>query len=241
MATATDPNGNETTYDYGTATSNPAGNLLSITAPATSAGTAQVAFTYNAQGQVLTATAPVSATAVTVTQNTYDDSTGYLMKTIKDYGSGKLNAETDFSYDTYGHVASVEDPNRHTVTITTNAVDQVTEVDGPSCDSSSAEVVQFFYDGAGNTIASQKKLGTSEWQKVVSVYNSYEQLWKTEAYTDASTYLTTAYAYDLNGNQTSVTDPLGHGSTMAYDETKSALQKDRCAYQHGQDRFRRQR
>ncbi len=168
----------------------------------------------------------------TVTQNTYDTSitvspltgsplqTNYLLKTIKDYGSGKLNATTQFTYDAYGHVASLEDPNGNTATIATNALDQVTEADGPL-----GEVVQYFYDGEGHAVTSQKKLGSSEWQKVVNVYNSFEQLTQTHAYTNSSSYLTTSYAYDANGNQNSVTDPLGHATSLVFNERNLPYKK----------------
>ena len=223
IASLVDPNGKETDYHYGDATSNPAGNLLSITYPTTAAGTPQVSFTYNGAGQVLTSsvTSGTSGTPVTiVTQNTYDSSTGYVTKTINDYGSGKLNATTNYTYDSYGHVATVQDPNTNTTTITTNALNEVEEVDGPS-----GEVTQSSYDGNGQATTVQKKLGTSQWQKAVSIYNSFEQLEATHAYTDATTYLTTSYSYDANGNLTSVADPLGHSTSMDYDEQNRPYKK----------------
>jgi YD repeat-containing protein len=167
VASMTDPNGNETTYDYGNATSNPPGNLLTVTYPTTAAGTATETFTYNSLGEVLTDTTPDG-----VTQNSYDSSTGYLTQTVRDYGTGKLNATTQFTYDTYGHVATVQDPNGNTGTITTNAQDQVTEIDGRS-----SEVEQRTYDANGRLIVDKKQAPSSgTWQETKSVYNSYGQL-----------------------------------------------------------------
>jgi RHS repeat-associated protein len=209
VASMTDPNGNVTTYDYGTATSNPNGNLLSVTAPTTAAGTAHATFTYDVYGHVLTATAPDG----TVTQNTYASPIDSLTKTIKDYGAGKLNATSQYTYDAYGHLATIQDPNGNTTTITTNERDLVTEIDRPN-----GQVSQFSYDAAGNMIARQQKLGTSDWQKVTTVYNSHEQATQVLSYTGTSTYVYTSFAYDLNGNPTTTTDPLGHATSLAYDE-----------------------
>jgi RHS repeat-associated protein len=206
VASITDAKGNVTTYNYGT---DARGNVQSITYPTTAAGTASESFTYNGVGQVLTDTAPDG----TVTQNTYDGSTSYLSQTVKDYGSSKLNATTQFTYDSYGHVATIKDPNGNTTVISTNALDQVSEIDGAS-----GEVEQKSYDANGNLITDQKQAPGGGWQKTVNVYNSYQQPTATRKYTGASAYLETDFAYDASGNLITVTDPLGHSVTTAYDE-----------------------
>ncbi len=211
VLTVTDAGSNVTTYDYGTALSNPGGNLLSITSPTTAAGTAVESYTYNSLGQVLTDTAPDG----TVTKNVYDSGTGYLTERIRDYsaGSGHLNATTQYTYDSYGHVASVTDPNGNVTTTTTNALNQVTEIDGPN-----GEVETRGYDAAGNLVTDQKTAPGSTVEKTVNLYDTCEELIATRAYTGTSTYLETDYTYDGDGNRLTVTDPLGHTVTTAYDE-----------------------
>ena len=215
VASVTDPNGKVTTYGYGTASSNPPGNLLSITYPTTSAGTATESFTYNSLGQILTHTTADGAVA----QNTYNASTGYLTQTVGDYGTGKLNATTQLTYDSYGHVATIKDANSHTSTIITNALDQVTEVDGAS-----SEVEQKAYDANGNLLTDKKQAPSSQWEEMQNIYNAYQQVTAVRQYTSATAYLETDYAYDANGNRTTVTDPLGHTTTTAYDERNKAYQ-----------------
>ena len=214
LASETDPNGNVTTYNYGNATSNPSGSLLSITYPTTVAGTAQETYTYNQFGEVVTDTAPDG----TVTLNAYDPSTGYLIETIKDYGgSGHLNATTHFVSDAVGHVISTTDPNGNTTNFTYNNLDELVEVDGAS-----GEVEQKSYDQNKNLIVDQKQAPDGAWAKTVYVYNNKQQLTATQEYTDAVDYLTTAKAYDAQGNLTQITDPLGHTKTTTYDERNKA-------------------
>jgi YD repeat-containing protein len=148
-----------------------------------------------------------------VTQNTYNTSTGYLIETIADYGTGKLNATTQITYDTYGHVATVEDPNGNTVTATTNALDQITEIDGAE-----SEVETFNYDGDRKVIVDKKQAPSSETEETDTVYNSYEQITGIKKYTGSDAYLETTFTYDYDGNQTSVTDPYGDTVATAYDE-----------------------
>ena len=212
IATVTDANGKVTTYDYGTASSNPKGNLISITSPTTAAGTAVESFTYNTRGQVLTDT-----TNDGVTQNNYDDveggaTYGYLMQKIQDYGSGKLNATTNYTYDGYGHVASIQDPNGHTTTIATNAMGQVTEIDGPS-----GEVEQRSYDRNWNVTVDKNQISSGQWQTTEKIYNDAQQVSEIRSFTGGGAYLSTTFGYDANGNRTTVTDPLGHVTTTYYD------------------------
>ncbi|MCE0522010.1 MAG: hypothetical protein LV480_03770 [Methylacidiphilales bacterium] len=228
VASVTDPNGNETTYDYGTSTSNPKGNLLTITYPTTAAGTGTETFTYNSSGQVLTDTTPDE----TVTQYTYAGTvtvgsnvfTGYLSQTIKDYStsSGHLNATTQYTYDSYGHLATIENPNGNTATITTNALNEVTEIDGASSD-----VETMSYDGDMKLLVDKKQAPSSTWQENDNAYNSSERLVGIKKYTGTSTYLETTFTYDGKGNRITETDPAGHTTTKAYDErNKLYLQTD---------------
>jgi len=213
MLTKTDANGNVTHYDYGTATSNPSGNLLSITYPTTAAGTPQETFTYTSLGQVLTDTAPDG----TVTKNVYDSGSGYLVETIKDYGSGRLNAATQFTYDAYGNVASVKDAMGNTSSSTYNSLGQLLEKDGPLL-----EKEQFSYDQNGQIVVDQKQAPGGQWQKTENVYNSIDKLVANRVYTGTSAYLETTFAYDANGSLTQTTDPLGHTTSVAYDERHKA-------------------
>ncbi len=208
VASMTDPNGNVTTYDYGNATTNPSGNLLTVTYPTVTAGTATETYTYNSKGQVLTDT-----TSDGVTKYAYDATTGYRTQMIQDYGSGKLNATTNYTYDTYGNVASIQDPNGNTISKTYNAQDQLIEVDGAN-----SQVETITYDANEKYATDVRNAPSSGVEKTTYIYNSYLELTAKREYTGTSTYVATTYAYDAEGNRTQITDPLSHTTYMAYDE-----------------------
>ena len=208
VASMTDADGNVTTYDYGNATTNPSGNLLTVTYPTIAAGTATETYTYNSQGQVLTDTTPDGEA-----KYTYDGSTGYRTQMIQDYGSGKLNATTNYTYDTYGNKASIQDPNGNTISITYNAQDQPIEIDGAN-----GQVEKLTYDANGKYATDERDAPSSQVEKTAYIYNSYLEVSATRAYSDATTYLTTTYGYDAVGHRIQMTDPLGHSVTGAYDE-----------------------
>ena len=73
-------------------------------------------------------------------------------------------------------------------------------------------------------VSDQKLAPGSTYQTTVYIYNAYGQLSATRVYTDAIHYLETDYGYDNTGNRISVTDPLGHAVTTAYDERNKPYQ-----------------
>ncbi len=77
----------------------------------------------------------------------------------------------------------------------------------------------YAYDAeTGNLVTDQKTAPGSTVEKTVNLYDTCEELIATRAYTGTSTYLETDYTYDGDGNRLTVTDPLGHTVTTAYDE-----------------------
>jgi len=213
VASKTDPNGNVTTYTYDDSGSSPTGNLLSVTLPTS----AVEKFTYNSKGQVLTDTKCYGTSQAVVTQNTYDPVSGYLTSTVNDFGTGKLNATINYTHDSWGNIASVQNPNGNTVNTTYDAQGHIMEIDGAN-----GEVEQRTYDSNGNLTVEKKKVASGEWEQTTNVYNSDQELIATQRSTDSGGVLETDYTYDVDGNRTSVKDPLGHITSTAYDERDQA-------------------
>lgn len=233
-AQITEP-GRTTTFTYdGT------GNL---TGKAVTAGseTRATAYTYNTTGQMLTATDPLGH----ATAYAYDAATGLLASTTNAlqqqttytyYSNGRLKTVTDpnglvatLTYDARGRVVA-RSVGAEATSVQYDSAGQVSQVTRPD-----GAVYHFTYDtahrlvgvtdGAGNQLAfAYDALGrrTAETRSDAQFNVAYQRSrtfhklgWVASEIDGLNQ--ATAFAYDNGGNPLTVTDPLAHATTSAYD------------------------
>ncbi len=252
MTSMIDPNGNMTTYTY-----DGSGNLLTKTDPLGH----EWQYTYNSLNEVLTATDPLGVT----TTNTYD-SAGNLLTTSTPLlnSSGQTIATatttytygdssnpglptavqdpnghtTNYTYDSYGDLASVTDPltnkttytydvlgrkltmvspngnvtggtpANYTTTWTYNPYNEVLTVTDPN-----GHTTTNTYDADGNLLTSTQPSGT----ETISTYNADNEVTQVQTKDSGGTVVrTTSTGYDKDGNVTSQTDGNGNTTTYTY-------------------------
>ena len=204
--TITDPEGNLTTYNYDTN-----GNLTSIVYPQVGGQTPQTLFTYNQYGQLETVTDPNN----NLTRYEYYADTGYLWKIRQDPNG--LNYITQFAYDPVGNPQSITNARGHTTTFEYNALNQLKKTIAPLPFNYETK---YSYDENGNLKKLERQTNdpTNPWQTTEYTYTQLDQLETIKQYTGPTTYLTTSFSYDLNGNRHTITDPEQNTTTYDYDE-----------------------
>jgi len=145
VQTATDWNGNLTTFSY-----DANGNLVTVVQPKVSKpGAANAAptqsFTYTAIGLPFTRQDAEGR----ATRNQYD-ATHADESTTMTLDSGRLNLTTQFGYDSYGDISSVTDANGNTTTETFDALRRLLTVTAPIAGISTA--YSYFPDGMVKTM-----------------------------------------------------------------------------------------
>ncbi|MCB9748012.1 MAG: RHS repeat protein [Candidatus Omnitrophica bacterium] len=212
VKTITDPKGHVTThiYDYELNTTDPdygtAGNLVMIEQPpVTGLGTAMSMFSYNSEGQIIQTTDPNG----NVTQYTYEPITGYLSQIIQDPGG--INAVTQLTYDTFGYLNLMTDPNNHITDYDYNELGWLVKVTNPL-----GFVSKYEYDANGNRIKAEQQADelATVWQTTQMTYDLLNNL---KTVTDPLNRVTT-YNYDNNENLASILDANQKTTTNAYDE-----------------------
>lgn len=180
---STDDATNTTTYTY-----NGAGNPLTTT----DAMASQATLTYNPDGTVATALAPGNGT--NTTKYAYD-ANKQLIKVTPVTGSS-LGVK-DFTYDTWGRLATATDGRGNTITYSYDKVDRITKVDY----SDATADVTYTYDGDGRQTTRVDGTGTTTW--------GYDQLGRLITRANTAGGGTISYAYDKASNLTSTTDTRG--------------------------------
>jgi RHS repeat-associated protein len=231
LTSTTTPTGDKTTYSYDangnlTSTVDPRGNVTGG-APADYTTT----YTYDAAGRQLTSTDPLGHT----TTSTYDD-VGNL-ETVDDANNhttsytydaaGRIrtvtapdSGVTTYTYDGNGQQLTRTDDNNHTTTNAYNDGGQLTQVTGPDPDgggSQTAPVTTYAYDRNGNQLTTVdpkgNATGTSGDGTTAYSYDRANRLIGVD-YSDSTPDV--SYAYDADGNRTSMTDGAGT-VTYSYD------------------------
>ncbi|MGE0254355.1 MAG: RHS repeat-associated core domain-containing protein [Alphaproteobacteria bacterium] len=194
----TAPEGNSVEYAYDEALNPWASNVASITAnpkPGSPLSPIVQSFTYDPRwNRVATATDPRG----TVTRNTYDPATGNLLVTVADYGSGRLNATSRFTYTAQGLVRSATDPNgtvtRNTYDTFGNLVSQVADYGTGRLNLESL----FAYDAFSNVTARTDPRGNTS----TLGWDAERRLLRETApppFDKGATRIETAYDYDADG------------------------------------------
>ena len=180
---STDDAGNKSLYTF-----NGAGNPLTNT----DAMASQAKLTYNADGTVATALAPGNGT--NTTKYTYD-ANKQLIKVTPVTGSS-LGVK-DYTYDTWGRLATATDGRGNKLTYSYDKVDRMTTIDY----SDATTDVSYTYDADGMLTQRIDGSGTTTW--------NYDNLGRLISRANTAGGGTIAYGYDLASNLTSTTDSRG--------------------------------
>jgi len=209
LASGTDPVGDKTTYAYDaigrrTSSVSPRGNALGATPPQFT-----TSYTYNAFGDLLTTTDPLAH----VTSYTYDadrnrtsatDPNGRVTSYLFDADNEliKVNradgTSLSYSYDADGNQTAQIDGASGTTSYTYNALNQESSTTDPLLRTTS-----YTYDGAGNRLTLTDPSG----RVTTDTYDAANELIGVN-YSDGTTPNVT-YAYDTDGQRTSMTDGTG--------------------------------
>lgn len=236
VATATDGNGEVTTYTYDATT----GQLLTIERPEVNSQISTETFTYTNRGQIETRLDPTGI----LTEYQYDSVTENLETVIVNSGVGQLNLTTLYGYNAAGDITSMTDPRGNATTFTFDAERRRLSKTDPS---PLSYVTQWVYDDNGNILEFKRQTGDvgDPWQTVTMTYDADNKLktredalghvreitydgarrtWKIE---DEVSRIT-EFAYDNAGRLQTVTDPDNNVvETRAYtDNGKLASQTD---------------
>jgi RHS repeat-associated protein len=207
LVSTTDPAGDVTSYTYDLA-----GRKVGVTRPngnVTGADPSLFTMTYSFDpaGHQIGTSQPLGGGATAVTSVAYDADGRVMVSTDAD-GNVTHNA-----YDADGELTQVTDP---TGAVTTNTYDplgrRISTTDPLGRTSS------FGYDADGNQTSMTDPTGAI----MTAMFDAdSEQVTQVAADGNASgasaSDFTTTYGYDADGEQTSLTDPLGHTSTTTYD------------------------
>ena len=188
-----------TTYSYYTCTTGyQCGHLQTVTDPV---GNVTTYNTYNAHGRPLTITDPNGV----VTTLTYD---ARQRLTSRQVGS----ETTGFSYYPTGLLKQVTLPDSSYVLYTYDSAHRLTQISDGAGSS-----IQYTLDAMGNRTAekSYDPSGTLH-HTHTRAYNALDELYQ-DINAAGTSAVTTTYAYDNNGNQTSISAPLSRNTANTYD------------------------
>jgi RHS repeat-associated protein len=200
-----------TTYTYYTcATGNQCGQLETLT---NALGQVTTFNTYNPAGQPTTITDPNNV----VTTLTYD--------ARQRLSSWQIGGETTaLVYWPTGELKEAILPDGSYLMYTYDAANRLTQItDGLG------NKVLYTIDAMGNRTAENDYDPSNALVRThTRIFNTLNQLWK-DIGAAATAGVTSVFAYDNNGNRTSITDPLGRVTAMGYDELNRLSQNTDAA------------
>ncbi|MFD6286345.1 DUF6531 domain-containing protein [Streptomyces sp. NPDC060205] len=210
LASKTDTVGNKTTYTY-----DKVGRLLTSVSPRGNAAGADPAayttsYTYDAAGNNTKVTGPAGTTSTT-----YDAINRPLVVT------DPLTHTTKYTYDANDNVTKVTDAANNTVSSVYDKNNQLT-----SSTNQLSKTTTYAYDADGNLLSRTSPLGNKESWTYDSDNRQATAVDPRGNATGADpAQYTTTYGYDLAGNLTTVTDPLGGVSTTAFDAVNNVVKQ----------------
>ncbi len=199
VATKRDENGNVTTFSYDVLN-----RLISVTDP----NTGITSYTYDKRNNLLSVTDANS----NVTSYNYD-SVNRLSSTISpDTGT------TTYSYDPNGNLATKTDANSVTTTYVYDVLNRQTAIQFPD----STQNITYSYDNP--QYQNSKGRLTSMTDPSGTTWYDYDKMGRVTMETKQvnNLYYRTQYAYDLNGNLTSITYPGGRKIAYTYNQLNRA-------------------
>ena len=205
LTSKTTPLGDKTTYGYddaghGTSVVSPRGNVVGCAC----AATYTTSYAYDKSGNVTSITMPMGQQYT----YTYDSANKRTSET------DARNKTTSYNYDAAGNLSSKVDANNKTVSFYYDQMNRRVRVNDQRGQDSFT-----VYDDAGNTIEQRSTLGA----KTTFTYDNDGRLLTSVAPRGNVTgclcaaQYTTTIGYDEDGNQTSVSSPLGNNSVTFYD------------------------
>jgi RHS repeat-associated protein len=235
LTSQTDPDGNKTTYGYDTT-----GRMTSITTPRGNVAGCNCAATYTTQltyddgNHVLTSTDPLGHETqygygdngnLTSIENAKLETTNYGYNSDNELTSVTYpdNSSVSYGYDSRGNKTSYTDQLAHETTYGYDDANRLTSTVSPLGNLQGGNPSQYTTtygrDPDGNLTSVTDPLGHA------TTYG-YDQLDRGSSMITArgnvsgcscASQYTWNYAYDANGNVTSVTDPLGNQTSYGYD------------------------
>ena len=162
-------------------------------------------YTYTRTGEVLSVTDPTGARV----ESTYDDLSRQVTLTQVERRPVADNFTTRYEYDDAGNIVTVTSPTGASATKTYDKLRQLISTTDPN-----GVTAQFGYDFDGRTVRSVDGLGRTS----RSDYDAAGRVLSEMDLDPAGTLLRQqTYDYDVAGNLTSATDPLGAVTTYGYD------------------------
>ncbi len=212
VKTSQDGRGNTTTFTYDPVT----GNLTKIERPLVGGLTPTVLLQYNGRGQLIQKTDESGL----IIQNSYDTITERLLSSSVDPGlSPHLNLTTNFGYNAWGDVTSVQDPRGNTTAFTFDNLRRITLRTEPAPFSYQT---QFGYDANSNmsSVQRQTNIVATPWQTYIWTYSKSD---KRKTLTDPASKVWT-WDYDGADRLWKETDPEARVIEYLYDARSKLFQ-----------------